>query len=635
MKRTNRIFTVLIFIFLYIPMAVLIAASFQSGKNIAHMEGFTFRQYAALLWDSRLLSLLGNSLLVSILASLAATLFGTVSAVGIFNLKPKLRKAVMSVTNIPMTNPDIVTGVSLSLLFVFVGTQMLGQRDSLTFWTLLIAHITFNLPYVILNVMPKLHQMDGSLRDAAMDLGCTPMQAFFKATLPEIMPGILSGGIMAFTMSLDDFVISYFVTGPDFVTLPVEIYSYTKKPIHPKIYAMFTLLFLLILALMVTMNLLQLRSEKNRRRRRATVDSRRTRIFKRVCAGVAAVAIVVGLGVFIGTARQEKITLNVYNWGEYISEGEDGAIHVIEEFEKEYPYIEVNYSTYDSNEVMYSKLSNGGITVDVIIPSDYMIARMRQEGMLMELDFDNIPNYQYIDESFRNMAYDPENKYSVPYTWGTVGILYNTKYVDEADVTGWEVMWNEKYADKVLMFGNSRDAFGIAEYMLGYDVNTTEESELRACAQKLKEQSPVVQQYVMDEIYAAMENGEAWIASYYAGDCLQMMENNPDLAFYFPKEQGFNIFVDAMCIPTCCREKEAAELFINFLCDPEICGRNMDFLGYSVPETAAKEYLDPEMAENPIAYPDAETLENATSFAYLPEETSRLMEKLFMEVRNG
>lgn len=636
MKRTNRIFTVLIFIFLYIPMAVLIAASFQTNKNIAHMEGFTFRQYAALFRDSRLLSLLGNSLLVSVLASLIATLFGTVSAVGIFNLKPKLRKAVMSVTNIPMTNPDIVTGVSLSLLFVFVGTQMLGQRDSLTFWTLLIAHITFNLPYVILNVMPKLHQMDGSLRDAAMDLGCTPMQAFFKATLPEIMPGILSGGIMAFTMSLDDFVISYFVTGPDFVTLPVEIYSYTKKPIHPKIYAMFTLLFLMIFVLMVTMNLLQLRSEKNRRRRRATVDSRGMRIFKRVCAGVAAVAIAVGLGAFIGSARQEKVTLNVYNWGEYISMGEeDGVIHVIEEFEKAYPYIEVNYSTYDSNEVMYSKLSNGGITVDVIIPSDYMIARMRQEGMLMELDFDNIPNYSYIDESFRNMAYDPENKYSVPYTWGTVGILYNTKYVEATDVTGWELLWNEKYAGKILMFGNSRDAFGVAQYMLGYDVNTTEESELRACAQKLKEQSPVLQQYVMDEIYEVMENGEAWIAPYYAGDCLQIMENNPDLAFYFPEAQGFNIFVDAMCIPTCCREKEAAELFINFLCDPEVCGRNMDFLGYSVPETAAKEYLDPEMAENPIAYPDEETLKNATSFAYLPEEISRLMEKLFMEVRNG
>ena len=264
MKRTNRAITILIFIFLYIPMAVLIVASFNTGKDITDFEGFTLRQYARLFQDSNLLKLLGNSLIVSISASLIATVFGTVAAMGIHNLKPKMRQAVMTLTNIPMTNPDIVTGVSLSLLFVFIGTKMLGQRNSLTFWTLLIAHITFNLPYVILNVMPKLKQMDNSLTDAAMDLGCTPLQAFFKVTLHEIMPGIISGAIMAFTMSLDDFVISYFVSGMDFVTLPVEIYSYTKKPIQPKVYAMFTLLFLLIMVLMITMNLMQLRGEKKK-----------------------------------------------------------------------------------------------------------------------------------------------------------------------------------------------------------------------------------------------------------------------------------------------------------------------------------------------------------------------------------
>ena len=264
MKRANRILTILIFIFLYVPMAVLIVASFNTGKDVTQFEGFTLRQYTRLFQDRTLLKLLGNSLLVSVLASFIATVFGTVASLGIYNLNPRLRKAAMTLTNIPMTNPDIVTGVSLSLLFVFVGTRMLGQRNSLTFWTLLIAHITFNLPYVILNVMPKLKQTDSSLRDAAMDLGCTPLQAFFKVTLHEIAPGIVSGAIMAFTMSLDDFVISYFVSGLDFVTLPVEIYSYTKKPLHPKIYALFTLLFLLILVLMVTMNLIQLRGDKKR-----------------------------------------------------------------------------------------------------------------------------------------------------------------------------------------------------------------------------------------------------------------------------------------------------------------------------------------------------------------------------------
>ena len=267
MKKANKIITIAIFVFLYIPMLVLIVGSFNEGKSLARFDGFTLEQYAELWADKDLLRLLWNSVLISIIASLFATVFGTFSAVGITHLRPRLRRTVMGLTNIPMTNPDIVTGISLSLLFVFVGTKMLGQRNSLTFWTLLIAHITFNLPYVILNVMPKLQQMDTSLTDAAMDLGCTPLQSFFKVTMPEIMPGVVAGAIMAFTMSLDDFVISYFVTGMDFVTLPVEIYSYTKKPIPPKIYAMFTLLFLLIFVLMVVMNLLQLRFDRKQQKK--------------------------------------------------------------------------------------------------------------------------------------------------------------------------------------------------------------------------------------------------------------------------------------------------------------------------------------------------------------------------------
>ena len=356
---------------------------------------------------------------------------------------------------------------------------------------------------------------------------------------------------------------------------------------------------------------------------------------KVICVVLSVLLAVSCLAGLSGCGSSKKTTLYVYNWGQYISEGDDGSLDVIATFEEAYPNIRVQYSTYDSNEIMYSKLANGGITVDVIIPSDYMIGRMVQEGMLEELNFDNIPNYQYIDDSFKNTSYDPENKYSVPYTWGTVGIIYNTKYVDEADVTGWELLWNEKYAGKILMFDNSRDAFGIAEYLLGYDVNTTDEAELQACSAKLAEQKPVVQQYVMDQIFDAMENEEAWIAPYYAGDYLTMVEENPDLAFYRPTAQGYNMFIDAMCIPTCCQEKEAAEAFINFLCSPEISSANMEFLGYSVPSTAAKELMDPEVAGSEVAYPDADTLTTGTSFNFLPEETSRYMESLFMEVRNG
>ena len=635
MKKTNRFLTILIFIFLYIPMAVLIVASFNTGKDITHFEGFTLARYAELFHDEHLLKLLGNSLLVSILASLIATVFGTLSAVGINALNPKMRQTAMTLTNIPMTNPDIVTGVSLGLLFVFVGTKMLGQRDSLTFWTLLIAHITFSLPYVILNVMPKLKQMDRSLTDAAMDLGCTPFQAFYKVTLPEIMPGIVSGGIMAFTMSLDDFVISYFVSGLDFVTLPVEIYSYTKKPIQPKIYAMFTLLFGLIFVLMVAMNIIELSGDKRKKENRSSGDSKASRFVIRAVAVVLAIALIFGIGYGVFSSRQETITLNVYNWGQYIADGSDGSMEVVKEFEKRYPHIKVNYSTYDSNEIMYSKLSNGGITVDVIIPSDYMIARLIQEDMLLPLNFDNIPNYRYIDEDFKNTAYDPENKYSVPYTWGTVGLLYNTKYVSEEDVTGWELLWNEKYTGKILTFGNSRDAFGIAQLMLGYSINTTDKAELQECAELLKKQKPVLQQYVMDEIFAIMQNEEAWIAPYYAGDCLTMMGENENLDFFLPGHQGFNMFIDAMCIPRCAKEKEAAELFINFLCEPEIAGANMDWICYGTPLSAAKEYMDPETVNDPVTFPSQDVLKNGSSFAYLPEDISRYMESLFMDVRNS
>ena len=263
MRKVNRVITVLIFIFLYIPMIVLAVASFNKGMDIAVFKGFTFNQYKELFRDRHLLGLLLNSVIVAVLSSLLATLLGTAAAMGIHRMRGRLRSAVMTMTNIPMTNPEIVTGVSLALLFAFVGTT-LRIHSVLGFWTLLIAHITFNLPYIILNVMPKLSQMDPDLTEAALDLGCTPVQAFFKVTIHEILPGILSGALMAFTMSLDDFVISYFVTGSGFVTLPVEIYSYTKKPIQPKVYAMFTLMFLAILILMSVMNLLQAKSDKNR-----------------------------------------------------------------------------------------------------------------------------------------------------------------------------------------------------------------------------------------------------------------------------------------------------------------------------------------------------------------------------------
>ncbi|NCB50289.1 MAG: spermidine/putrescine ABC transporter substrate-binding protein [Clostridia bacterium] len=330
-------------------------------------------------------------------------------------------------------------------------------------------------------------------------------------------------------------------------------------------------------------------------------------------------------------ATDDTVTINVYNWGQYISDGSDGYIDVNAAF-TEATGIEVNYMTYDSNESLYTKLKTGGSSYDVIIPSDYMIARLIDEDMLEQLDFSNIPNYQYVDEAYKNTAYDPGNAYSVPYTWGSVGIIYNTKYIDE--VTSWAALWSEDYADKILMFDNPRDAFAVAEFLNGNDINSEDETVLQAAADLLTEQKPLVQSYVMDQVYSKLEHEEAWIAPYYAGDYLQMVSENENLAFCFP-EEGFNIFIDAMCIPKGCQNKEAAEAYINFLCDPEICGQNLEYLGYSTPISAAKDYMDPEVTESEIAYPDDMTLSRGQSFLYLSAETNQLMDSLWLQVKTS
>ncbi len=329
----------------------------------------------------------------------------------------------------------------------------------------------------------------------------------------------------------------------------------------------------------------------------------------------------------------EGTTINVYNWGQYISDGADGSIDVNAAF-TEATGIKVNYMTYDSNETLYSKLKTGGSTYDVIIPSDYMIARLIREGLLAELDFNNIPNYRYVDEAYKNTAYDPENKYSVPYTWGCVGVIYNKKYVDEADVGGWDLLWNDKYAGKILMFDNPRDAFGIAELSLGYSLNTEDPAELRAAADLLLKQRPLVQSYVMDQIFSKMEREEAWAAPYYAGDYLTMLRENDNLAFYYPRE-GFNLFIDAMCIPAGSDNKEAAEAYINFMCDPSVSGQNLDYLGYSTPISGAKDYMDPALAASEVAYPSEETLARGQTFLNLSDKTLQEMESLWLGVKTA
>ena len=329
--------------------------------------------------------------------------------------------------------------------------------------------------------------------------------------------------------------------------------------------------------------------------------------------------------------KGQGVTINVYNWGEYISDGSDESLDVVKEFEA-LTGINVEYTTFDSNESLFAKLKSGSASYDVIIPSDYMVARLAEAGMLQKLDYSNIPNFdKYIDSEFKNPEYDAENEYSVPYMWGTVGVIYNTKYVDEADVAAksWDLLWNEKYAGKILMFDNSRDAFAIACKKLGYSMNTTDKAELAAAAEELAAQRKIVQAYVMDQIFDKMVEENAWIAPYYAGDFLSMSEDNEDLAFYVPVE-GTNLFTDAMCIPATSRNKEAAEMFINFMCEPTVSAANADYIWYSTPISVAKEIMDPEMAENEIAYPSEDDMANMERFTNLSDEANQLMDDLWI-----
>ncbi len=328
----------------------------------------------------------------------------------------------------------------------------------------------------------------------------------------------------------------------------------------------------------------------------------------------------------------QGVTINVYNWGEYIANGTDGSLDINAEFTRR-TGIRVNYTTFDSNESLYSKLVGGGADYDVIIPSDYMVSRLIHENMLAELDFSNIPNFRYIDKSFRDPDYDPEGRYSVPYTWGVVGLFYNTDYIEE-EITSWSSLWDDRYAGKILMFDNPRDSFAIAQLLLGQSLNTTEESDWLEAAALLKQQKPMVQAYVMDRIFDKMESEEAWIAPYYSGDAAILVDNSDNIRFVVPRE-GTNYFVDAMCIPATSGHKAEAEAYINFLCDPEIAGANMDYVGYSTPETAAKAYMDPEIVESPVHYPDGETLARTQVFVNLPEETSRLIDRLWAEAKMG
>lgn len=633
MKKTlQNIYLSLIIFLLYAPIVTLVVLSFNNSKTRAKWGGFTGKWYISLFQNEQIMSALYTTLVIALLSALIATLIGTAAAIGIQGMKRKSRTIAMGITNIPMLNADIVTGISLMLLFISVGSGLkyLGINFSLGFATVLIAHITFNIPYVILSVMPKLKQTKRSTYEAALDLGASPIYAFFKVVFPDILPGVFSGFLLAFTMSLDDFVITHFTKGPGVDTLSTKIYSEVRKGIKPEMYALSTLLFVSVLILLILINV----SPNKKGSTDKTLNVKKSQkavhfVLRKVVPAIMAVVVIAG-GIFYSSKEDLSGTnqVIVYNWGEYLDP------EVITLFEKE-TGINVVYEEFETNEIMYPKVQSGAIAYDVVCPSDYMIQRMIENDLLAELNFDNIPNVKNIGQEYfkQSRQFDSENKYSVPYCWGTVGILYNKTMVDEP-IDSWSVLWDEKYIDNILMQDSVRDAFAVALKYKGHSLNSTDLDELEEAKELLIEQKPLVQAYVIDQVRDKMIGNEAAIGVIYSGEAIYTQLENPNLEYVIPKE-GSNVWIDSWVIPKNAKHKENAEAFINFLCRPDIAKMNFDYITYSTPNTAARELIeDPAIRNSKIAFPDASELERCETFQFLGDKNDAIYNKLWREIKS-
>jgi spermidine/putrescine transport system permease protein len=624
-KYLQKIYLALIFILLYAPIVTLIVLSFNQSKTRAKWGGFTLKWYKELLKNEQIMSAFYTTLIIAFVSAAIATVIGTAAAIAIQGMKQKWKTMYMGLTNIPMMNAEIVMGVSLMLLFI-------AFHMTLGFGTILIAHITFNIPYVILSVLPKLKQTNRYTYEAALDLGASPVKAFFKVVFPDIVPGVLSGFMLAFTMSLDDFVITHFTKGPGIDTLSTKIYTEVRKGIKPEIYALSTIMFVTVLVLLLLINYSPKKEEETVvRKKKVRKPSRVKKILIQRVVPVAICIVFIGGGFYYAKENDvmngEKLV--VYNWGEYIDP------EVLTMFEEE-TGIDIVYEEFETNEILYPKISSGAIAYDVICPSDYMIQRMIENDLLSEINFDNIPNLKNIGKQYleQSRQFDPENKYSVPYCWGTVGILYNKMMVDEP-VDSWSILWDPKYKDNILMQDSVRDAFGVTLKYLGYSLNSIDLDELTEAKNLLIEQKPLVQAYVIDQVRDKMIGNEAALGVIYSGEAIYTQKENPNLEYVIPKE-GSNIWIDSWVIPKNAEHKENAEKFINFLCRPDIALMNFEYIMYSTPNEAARELIEDESIRNSeIAFPDLSKYDNLETFQYLGTEADQVYGDLWNKVKSS
>ena len=599
MKKFLKVFYLaLIILFLYLPIGTLMVLSFNEGKSMNAWQGFSTKWYAEMFRNQEIMEALGNTLTIALWASVIATLVGVLACIGLNAMSEKRRSFYMGMNNIPLLNADIVTGISIMMSFLIFGI-------SLSYGTVLFAHITFCIPYVILSVMPKFRQLENHTYEAALDLGATPVYAFFKVVLPDIMPGIVSGFLLSFTMSVDDFVITHFTRGAGINTLSTLIYSQVKIGVRPTLYALSTIIFVTVLVVLIVVNVL---SSGSRRKNRNYYEQRKG-ISPKSALVLALVLLlaVTGLNRYAGSlvGAQDQGQVYVYCFGDYIDP------ELVDRFEEETGY-ELIIDYFDTNEEMYPVIKNATAEYDVVCASDYMIDKMRREGLLAEINYENVPNVENLTDNVKPFfdGFDPGMKYSVPHTWGTYGIIYNTELI-HGPIDSWEQLWSEEYAGEVIMPNSIRECNMVAAKILGYSMNTTDEAELAEITELLIEQKPKVYSYANDNARDLMIGDSATLAVITSGDVIYAQDENDKLDFIVPNE-GTEVWTDCWAIPRTVNNKRGAEDWINFMLRGDIARVNFEYLTYGIPN---KEILD--LTDNPILNPSDEVLARCETLANL------------------
>ena len=617
-KRTfGTILMALVIAFFYLPIVYMVIFSFNSGKSLTSFTGFSLRWYKHMMESHTMMESLSTTFSIALIATAVSTIVGTISAIGLSKSKKIIQRLMEQVNNLPMMNPEIVTAIGFMLLFITF-------RVEKGYVTMLLAHIAFCIPYVMLSVMPKIRSLDPNLADAAMDLGATPWRALTKVIVPQIMPGIVSGALIAFTMSVDDFIISYFVTGGGVKNLSITVYTMSKR-VNPSINAISTLVVVIITLVLLLINVAPLVMAK---REKKTEISRKKQIVPIAAAvvAVAAIVLIVRLGKKDSVLPYAGQTLHVYNWGEYTGE------NILREFEEK-TGAKVVMENFDSNEQMYIKVANGE-SYDILVPSDYMIQRLIQEGYLQKLDHSKLDCLDKLCEDVVGLPYDPGNEYSIPYFWGSVGIVYDKTKVDLEDLEreGFDIFKDQKYKGQIYLYDSERDSFMMALKALGYSMNTENEGELQAAYEWLVECVQTMDpEIVTDEIIDNMAQGRKALGLIYSGDATYVMSENEDMGYYLP-ESGTNLWSDAMVIPANAKNPDLAHEFINFA--SEGAYDNSSFVGYSSANQEVMDTLSGEGGdyEGINAYVPRSGNPNDEVFEY-NENTRKLIANLWSKVK--